>query len=244
MVKLKKIINIGREKVVIRFYGSSLIPFEVSKISNSIRFKEEQLISKLSVLNLYPKILDIFPGGRIESFVPGRILTLHEINTFLFSSIIARKLARLHSFSDSWLREIGIERDRILFTTDVLKIYIDDFNKIRSQLVDNVDDEERKIVEYFQKFDFQSEIIFLTQKFNEMKSKIVFSHNDLHHKNIYLIEYPKQEFKNRIILMDYEYASFNHRWADFAVYFTGNNQSLNNRLCHQFSFSSFLLFKP
>ena len=245
IVKLKERMTSGRksqngrkEEVVIRFYGSSLIPNEAVTSSKSVQLIEERLVSKLSTLNLCPKLLATFPGGRIEPFVPGRTLTIQEINgNFSFSFIVARKLALLHSLSDSWLREIGIERIRTLFTTDVLDTHVNDFHNVRSQLVEHVtDQEDRKIAEYFQKFDFQSEKLFLIQKFNQMKSKIVFSHNDLHCKNIYLTDcdqdddvnnnrthfVDEKELEKRIILMDFEYACFNHRWADFAIYFTGN----------------------
>ena len=246
IVKLKERMTSGRksqngrkEEVVIRFYDSSFIPNEAVTSSKSVQLIEERLVSKLSTLNLCPKLLATFPGGRIEPFVPGRTLTIQEINeNFSFSLIVARKLALLHSLSDSWLREIDIQRNRILFTTDVLDIHVNDFHKVRSQLVENVADEgDRKIAEYFQKFDFESEKLFLIQKFNEMKSKIVFSHNDLHYKNVYLTDCDQdndvnnnqtqfvdeeKELEKRIILMDFEYACFNHRWADFAIYFTGN----------------------
>lgn len=223
-------------KVVIRFYGSSFIPNDVLTSSKSNETTESMLVSKLSELNLCPKLLATFPGGRIEPFVEGRIVSVQELNDNPEMNIqIAHKLALIHSLScqEGLLEEVGIDRNRILFTSDILDNYVADFVKVKSELKETIVDEDAKTL---LNHDFELEKIFLIDKFEKLQSRIVFSHNDLHHKNIYLRNFDQNNnnfnltdfMEDRILLMDYEYASMNYRWADLAVYFTGNITHPNN----------------
>lgn len=236
-------------KVVIRFYGSSFIPNDVLTSSKSSEVTESRLVSKLSELNLCPKLLATFPGGRIEPFVKGRMVTIQELRENVELNIqIARKIALIHSLSSrgEFLEEIGIDSSRILFTSNVLDGYLADFLKVKSELMETMVDED--CISLFN-HDFQSETDFLIEKFQKLESRIVFCHNDLHHKNIYLLDcdqnnnvIPADDLETRLMVMDYEYASFNYRWADLATYFTGkqlnfpSNDRIKNESQQKFNF--------
>lgn len=229
-------------KVVIRFYGSSFIPNDVLTCFKSNEMTESRLVSKLSELNLCPKLLATFPGGRIEPFVQGNVVSIKELYEHVDLNLqIARKLALIHSLSTrkELLEKIGIDQHRILFTKDTLENYFSDFMKVESELnCIGLDDADAKIVEMFSNFDFETEKTFLIEKFSKMQSRIVFAHNDFNHTNFLITkgdpnnnEYEDVDWEKRLQILDFEYASFNYRWADIAIFFTGMKIFLLNNIC-------------
>ena len=51
----------------------------------------------LAERNLGPRLFGVFPGGRLEEFIPGHPLTTREMRSPEFSTHVARNVALVHS---------------------------------------------------------------------------------------------------------------------------------------------------
>ena len=72
---------------------------------------ETVVFTMLSERNLGPRLFGVFPGGRLEEFIPGHPLTSIEMRSPEFSPHVARNLALVHSLEvpvskePSWLAD-------------------------------------------------------------------------------------------------------------------------------------------
>ncbi|CAJ0928501.1 unnamed protein product, partial [Mesorhabditis belari] len=198
---------------------------------------ESVVFTLLSERGLGPRLLGIFPGGRFEQFIESRALTCSEISQPRFARILAPMVGRVHTLDvpitkepqtllviKNWIAEleelIG-ERD-IKITTKQAKV---DVNRVPSTIRAN---DLYKEVEFYQKF------------LDVANSPIVFSHNDLQEGNFllangYRVEEDGVKAEGKVenntdpmVLIDFEYASYNYRGFDFG-----------NHLCeYAFDYSS------
>ncbi|XP_055305716.1 choline/ethanolamine kinase isoform X3 [Sitodiplosis mosellana] len=134
----------------------------------------------LSERKLGPKLHGIFPGGRIEQYIPARPLATHELCDAKISCKVAEKMAKIHGLSIPVSKEpdwLWITMDRWLLNFEqVLKNYK---TKNTSEL--EILDEVRKI-------DFKSELTWLKATVENQGFPVVFCHNDLQEGNILLRE--------------------------------------------------------
>lgn len=209
----------SHERVIVRFYGSELTG-KGNKYKKLTEKEEVLIMNKLSQRNLAPRVIDAFDGGRIESFVTGRLITFDEIKSQSINHAIAKKLAQIHSMQDM------LQKQEPLFNVDTLFNFLDDFEKKRSVDANDLSESDRTIRSKILAFDVRREAEWIACLLQSVSSRIVFSHNDVHMKNIFVL----QE-QNDLLLMDYEYSGYNYRWADLA-----------NHLCeislHSFDLSS------
>lgn len=215
--------NKTSSKVIVRFYGSDLVG-DGNGHKEKTDSLEAELISRLNREGLYPKILSTFPGGRIEQFISGRLLTNHEMSDHKVSTIIARKLAAIHSLKNM----PGKNSSQPLFTFQRLLDYITDYENVKASIdVSSLSGDDVAIVEYFRQYDFMAECDWLREIFTAIKCyRIVYCHNDIHQKNIMIraddnsnIIDTQNMTDDQIVIMDYEYSNLNYRWADLSNYF-------------------------
>ena len=175
-----------------------------------------QIFKLLSTKELGPKLYGDFADGRLEEFLPAASLTCKELMDSDISCIIARKLASIHSL------DVPIARN----STWILEKYHEwlsfiQKNSIPPQVSDGVRDSTIKIARELLAIDFKKEIKFLSKVFDGLRSPVVFSHNDLHQGNILLARPSKRRpiLDKRVILIDFEYCSYNYRGYDIANHF-------------------------
>lgn len=196
---------------------------------------ESVIFTLLSERHLGPKLYGIFSGGRLEEYIPSRPLTTSEISVPKISNKIATRLARVHQLEvpiwkepdyicdalDRWLSQLRqMPSGSEIF--DIPKAY-----HTWSPLSVTCDD-------------LHTEIEGLRSLIVHSKSPVAFCHNDLQEGNILL---PKASSGNirlesdsdnvaasnslkafsvndpRLVLIDFEYASYNYRGFDFANHF-------------------------
>lgn len=86
-------------QVLMRMYGQ--IPSEGSDTTVT----ESVICTLLSERNLGPKLYGVFPGGRLEEYIPARALTLQQLKDPEISLLIAKKLARVHVLQAPLVKE-------------------------------------------------------------------------------------------------------------------------------------------
>ncbi|KAL3178051.1 hypothetical protein MRX96_038589 [Rhipicephalus microplus] len=86
-------------QVLMRMYGQ--IPSEGSDTTVT----ESVICTLLSERNLGPKLYGVFPGGRLEEYIPARALTLQQLKDPEISLLISKKLARVHVLQAPLVKE-------------------------------------------------------------------------------------------------------------------------------------------
>ncbi|KRY20293.1 Choline/ethanolamine kinase, partial [Trichinella patagoniensis] len=188
-------------KILLRIYFNP--ETETNVVEESVTFM------LLSERQLGPKLYGIFPGGRLEEYIPSRPLSAVEVRQSHFSRQIAAKMAQFHALSVPLSKE-----PTYLF--DALKRWM-------RQLKNNAD----RFPEFLVRFDNQvislneerllQEINLIRDFTDSCKSPVVFCHNDIQEGNILL---PNECSSHKdIMFIDFEYSSYNYRGFDLANHF-------------------------
>ncbi|XP_046680792.1 choline/ethanolamine kinase isoform X1 [Homalodisca vitripennis] len=189
-------------QVLLRLYGQTHGERALeSLITDSVIF------TLLSERGLGPRLHGIFPGGRIEEYIPARPLKTRELADERLSPLIATRLAAVHSM------HVPINKEpRWLWDTTARWLQTIDEAKLKENHV--VD--ENPIAETLYKLDLQKEVTWLREYLIKIKSQVVFCHNDLQEGNILLRE---DQEEPSLVLIDFEYCSYNYRGFDLANHF-------------------------
>lgn len=197
-------------QVLLRFYGDQYRDCDMSV--------QLEIFRLLSSKDLGPKLYGAFDNGRLEEYLTADPLTYEELTNKQISSIIAKKLAVVHTLevpidkSNTWLR-------------DRYREFIDSINgqpEITTYLQDSDhSDTTKKLALELRSTDFEREREFVQKLLDKSSAPTVFSHNDLHQGNILLAKQSKGRttLNERIFLIDFEYCSYNYRSYDIANHF-------------------------
>ena len=99
---------------------------------------ESVIFTLLSERRLGPKLHGIFPGGRIEEYIPARPLLTKELADPHLSSLIAEKMAQIHTM------QVPISKEPT-WLWDTMDRWLDTANDV----LENVEDVDRKQLEHF-----------------------------------------------------------------------------------------------
>lgn len=192
----------SKSKVLLRIYCNPEIESRV--VSESVVF------SLLAERNVGPKLYGVFPDGRLEEFIQSRTLETADIWKPDLSRKIARKLADLHKLS------LPIEKSPT-YLIEAMERWISKLIEIDSSLSMNIGADYPDITCQF----LQNELDMINQSMQLSNSRIVFCHNDLQEGNILMscAENDNNKVADKMVIIDYEYASYNYRGFDFANHF-------------------------
>uniref|UniRef100_A0A1I7Z372 Choline/ethanolamine kinase n=1 Tax=Steinernema glaseri TaxID=37863 RepID=A0A1I7Z372_9BILA len=194
---------------------------------------ESVIFTLLSERRLGPRLYGIFNGGRLEEYIPSRPLTCQEIAKVPISNKIAKRLARVHQLDVPIWKEPD-------YLCEAMERWLRQLvNKDAFDLPEMYHDWAPETISWTQ---LLQEINYLRQDrtvIRKSTSAVAFCHNDLQEGNILL---PKASSGNirmpsvsddapdnmltafnpadpRLVLIDFEYASYNYRAFDFANHF-------------------------
>ncbi|XP_047678263.1 choline kinase alpha isoform X2 [Tachysurus fulvidraco] len=194
--------SIGDEprNVLLRIYGAILQGAE-AMVMESVMF------AILAERQLGPKLYGIFPQGRLEQYVPSRKLTTEELGDPSLSPEIAEKIAKFHNMrmpfnkEPKWLfgtmEKYMNQVQRLTFTRE---IHLHKFNQLMS-------------------YNLPQEMENLRCLLESTPSPVVFCHNDLQEGNILLLSGQENIEKQKLMLIDFEYSSYNYRGFDIGNFF-------------------------
>ncbi|XP_034473165.1 choline/ethanolamine kinase isoform X2 [Drosophila innubila] len=163
-------------EVLLRIYGQTHGDHALeSMITESVVF------TLLSERNFGPKLHGIFPGGRIEQYIPARSLATTELGDARISMKIAEKMGEIHSLNIPMSKEpdwIWNCMDRWLASVDsIVK------GKIESKPNSTVLQKQRELM---RTIDYVKEMAWLRSVIETRAYPVVFCHNDLQEGNILL----------------------------------------------------------
>ncbi|KAI5098220.1 choline kinase alpha isoform X1, partial [Silurus meridionalis] len=168
---------------------------------------ESVMFAILAERQLGPKLYGIFPQGRLEQYFPSCNLSKEEQKSLSLSTEIAEKIARFHKMKMPLNKE-----PKWLFGT--MEKYM---NQIQS-LTFNSKIQTLKF-NLLMSYNLPQEMENLRCLLEPSKSPVVFCHNDLQEGNILLVSDQENMEKEKLMLIDFEYSSYNYREFDIANYF-------------------------
>ncbi|XP_051167301.1 choline/ethanolamine kinase isoform X2 [Leptopilina boulardi] len=169
---------------------------------------ESVIFTLLSERQLGPKLHGIFPGGRIEEYIPARPLLTKELSDPILSELIVEKMAMIHkmqvpiSKEPSWIWETMTKWLNI--ATDIL------------ENVEDIDSLQLDNVKAIKSLKLEHEIKWYKSLVHQQKYPVMFCHNDLQEGNILLRQ---NSSKSDLVVIDFEYCSYNYRGFDLANHF-------------------------
>ncbi|XP_042302438.1 choline kinase alpha isoform X3 [Sceloporus undulatus] len=205
--------------VLLRLYGAILQMRSCNKGGSGQAQKENDLQGAEAVVlesvmfailaerALGPKLYGIFPQGRLEEFIPSRKLDTEELSLPDISAEIAEKMARFHGMKMPFNKE-----PKWLFGT--MEKYLNQVMRIKFTRESRVR-KLNKILSY----NLTQELKTLRSLLEATASPVVFCHNDCQEGNILLLEGREDSEKQKLMLIDFEYSSYNYRGFDIGNHF-------------------------
>ncbi|KAJ8396657.1 hypothetical protein AAFF_G00014950 [Aldrovandia affinis] len=168
---------------------------------------ESVMFAILAERELGPKLYGIFPQGRLEQFVPSRKLDTNELGIPSMSAEIAEKMARFHGMRMPFNKE-----PKWLFGT--MDKYLNQVLKITFTRESHVRNFARLM-----SFNLPQEMEILKSLLESTPSPVVFCHNDCQEGNILLLNGREDSDGQKLMLIDFEYSSYNYRGFDIGNHF-------------------------
>lgn len=197
------IASVGDEprKVLLRLYGAIL------KMGAEAMVLESVMFAILAERSLGPKLYGIFPQGRLEQFIPSRRLDTEELCLPDISAEIAEKMATFHGMKMPFNKE-----PKWLFGT--MEKYLNQVLRLKFS-------REAKVQQLhkFLSYNLPLELENLRSLLQYTRSPVVFCHNDCQEGNILLLEGQENSEKQKLMLIDFEYSSYNYRGFDIGNHF-------------------------
>ncbi|NWQ64557.1 CHKA kinase, partial [Neopipo cinnamomea] len=206
-------------KVLLRLYGAILQMRSCDKGESVQSQKENDLqgaeamvlesvmFAILAERALGPKLYGIFPQGRLEEFIPSRKLRTEELSLPDISAEIAEKMARFHGMKMPFNKE-----PKWLFGT--MEKYLNQVLRIKFTR----ESKTRKLNELLS-YNLPKEMRSLRAMLEATSSPVVFCHNDCQEGNILLLEGRENSENQKLMLIDFEYSSYNYRGFDIGNHF-------------------------
>ncbi|XP_043290129.1 choline/ethanolamine kinase isoform X1 [Venturia canescens] len=169
---------------------------------------ESVIFTLLSERGLGPKLHGVFPGGRIEEYIPARPLLTKELADPELSALAAEKMAQIH------MMQVPISKEPTWFWDTVTR-WLDTATTILKNS-ENIDVKQMDNINIIKSIKFSQELVWLRSLVKQQKYPVVFCHNDMQEGNILLRQNSR---KRELVVIDFEYCSYNYRGFDLANHF-------------------------
>lgn len=187
-------------RVLLRIYGAILQGVD-SLVLESVMF------AILAERTLGPRLYGIFPEGRLEQYLPNNRMKTEQLSDPEISAEIATKLARFHQMvmpfnkEPKWLfGTIDKYMNQVMSLKFVREAHVKKYNKLM-------------------RLDLPAELESLRKLLAATPSPVVFCHNDVQEGNILMLEGRDHTSTEKLMLIDFEYSSYNYRGFDFGNHF-------------------------
>ncbi|XP_011055232.1 PREDICTED: choline/ethanolamine kinase isoform X2 [Acromyrmex echinatior] len=171
---------------------------------------ESVIFTLLSERKLGPKLHGVFPGGRIEEYIPARPLITKELADSTLSLLIAEKMGQTH------MMQIPISKEPV-WLWDTINNWFNTTTDILENIHnEDIDSRQLENINTIKCINFEHEINWLKTIITQQKYPVTFCHNDMQEGNILLLQNTR---KPKLVLIDFEYCSYNYRGFDIANHF-------------------------
>ncbi|XP_066579836.1 choline/ethanolamine kinase isoform X1 [Amia ocellicauda] len=194
--------SVGQEprQVLLRIYGAILQGVD-SLVLESVMF------AILAERELGPRLHGIFPEGRLEQYLPSNRLRTEQLRIPDISAEIAVKMSRFHGMLMPFNKE-----PKWLFGT--IERYMNQILKLKFTREAHV-----KKFKKLMKYNLPAEMESLRTLLESTPSPVVFCHNDVQEGNILMLDNRDPSSTDKLMLIDFEYSSYNYRGFDIGNHF-------------------------
>ncbi|KAM6094815.1 choline/ethanolamine kinase [Chlamydotis macqueenii] len=198
----ERVLSVGDEprQVLLRVYGAILQGVD-SLVLESVMF------AILAERALGPRLYGVFPQGRLEQYVPSRRLRTEDLRDPDISAEIAAKMSRFHGMVMPFNKEPAW-----LFGT--MERYLKEIAELSF-----AEEEQREKFLRLRAYGLPEEMRSLRELLEATPSPVVFCHNDVQEGNILLLAGREASCGDKLMLIDFEYSSYNYRGFDIANHF-------------------------
>uniref|UniRef100_H2ZLV2 ethanolamine kinase n=1 Tax=Ciona savignyi TaxID=51511 RepID=H2ZLV2_CIOSA len=183
--------------VLLRIYGLILQDFKA-------QIQESVVFSILAERKVGPKLFAVFPGGRLEEYLPSRTLCTTDLFEPSTSRHIARRIVEYHSLN------MPVKKDPSFIISKLLT-YLENTKSAFFE-----DQHKQSMFLKLCACDIDSEVKFVNRLISK-QDVVVFCHNDIQEGNLL---YSDRECQgNPVQMIDFEYSSYNYRGFDLANHF-------------------------
>ncbi|XP_044882930.1 choline/ethanolamine kinase isoform X1 [Mauremys mutica] len=196
------VLSVGDEprQVLLRVYGAILQGVD-SLVLESVMF------AILAERALGPRLYGVFPQGRLEQYIPSRRLCTEDLQDPDISREIAMKMSRFHGMVMPFNKE-----PKWLFGT--MERYLKQIAELTFP-----QEAQRKKFNQLKAYNLQQEMGSLRELLESTPSPVVFCHNDVQEGNILLLAGQESHPTDKLMLIDFEYSSYNYRGFDIGNHF-------------------------
>ncbi|XP_014913797.1 choline kinase alpha isoform X2 [Poecilia latipinna] len=208
--------SVGDEprSILLRLYGAILQGAEAMVL-------ESVMFAILAERELGPKLYGIFPQGRLEQYVPSRKLDTCELSDPSISAEVAQKMARFHGMRMPFNKE-----PKWLFGT--MEKYLSQVMRLNFTRESHLRRFNSMLA-----YNLPQEMETLKLLLESTHSPVVFCHNDCQEGNILLLKGRHSSDKQKLMLIDFEYSSYNYRGFDIGNHFC---EWMYDYTCEEFPF--------
>ncbi|KAI1285656.1 Choline kinase alpha [Halotydeus destructor] len=208
------------KKVILRLYGGKIC--KVDHVWRNGGVIEEVLVFyTASNLGLGPKLLGVFPGGRLEQYVESRTFSDEDFLSPEMETLFARKLARMHVIKMPFPRQQNSILDRAeLMLPDWLE-----WGKPGLEALDAGSEHDLK--QLFLDWNLSDEFDWLKSLRPRIKGRQVLAHGDMNRLNCLVVDNAESEL-DKLLLIDYEYANYGPRGLDIGSHFYNRLLDVSN----------------
>ncbi|CAL8357494.1 unnamed protein product [Lota lota] len=165
---------------------------------------ESVMFAILAERELGPKLYGIFPTGRLEQYVPSRKLETCELGDPNISAEVAQKMAAFHAMRMPFNKE-----PKWLFGT--MEKYLNQIMRMAFTRESHL-----RLFNRLVSYNLPHEMDVLKSLLESTNSPVVFCHNDCQEGNILLLN---TSLAQKLMLIDFEYSSYNYRGFDIGNHF-------------------------
>ncbi|XP_032775723.1 choline/ethanolamine kinase [Strigops habroptila] len=198
----ERVLSVGDEprQVLLRVYGAILQGLD-SLVLQSVMF------AVLAERALGPRLFGVFPEGRLEQYIPSRRLHTEDLRDPDISGEIAVKMSRFHGMVMPFNKE-----PKWLFGT---------MERYLKQILELTFPQEEQLKKFNQlkMYNLEAEMRSLRDLLESTPSPVVFCHNDVQEGNVLLLAGREASSSDKLMLIDFEYSSYNYRGFDIGNHF-------------------------
>ncbi|XP_075149280.1 choline/ethanolamine kinase isoform X2 [Haematobia irritans] len=160
------------KQVLLRIYGQSHGEDALEQM-----ITESVVFALLSERHFGPRLYGIFPGGRIEQYIPARALHTSELALPEISLRIAEKMAEIHSLNIPMSKE-----------PDWIWNCMERWQRHIPEILSRTDWQDHELIsaQHMRAIDFEKEALWMKQVIKKANCPVAFCHNDLQEGNILL----------------------------------------------------------
>jgi len=184
--------------VLFREYGLIITDFKA-------QIQESVVFSILAERGVGPKLHAVFPGGRLEEYLPARTLITSDLQQSDLSESIAKCMAEYH------MLEMPVKKEPTYISSKM-------FAYLETAKKSNFDDlKQHQLYKQILDYDLDELSQFVTKMVTKNESVVVFCHNDVQEGNLLLTK--RSDRNNPVQMIDFEYSAYNYRGFDLGNHF-------------------------